>query len=239
MIPAPLAITFDLDDTLWPVLPALERADVAVNEWLQQHYPQVAQRWSVAAMRELRTRVSAERPDLAHDFTSQRQLTLQRAFAACDIATAPIEALWDVYFAARNSVELFPDSLPALQRIGAHWPLASLTNGNADLQLIGIHAHFACHVSARDTGMAKPDPRIFLAAAEQLGVAPTDILHVGDDPAMDVVGAHNAGLRAAWINRRGETWPAALGAAPELDLPNLGALADWLDRQPHRRANRV
>ncbi|MEO7068319.1 MAG: HAD family hydrolase [Rhodanobacter sp.] len=236
-MPAPLAITLDLDDTLWPVLPALERADQAVHEWLQQHYPEVARRWSVVAMRTLRTQVTVDRPDLAHDFTTQRQLTLQRAFTECGIATAPIEALWNVYFAARNSVELFPDSLPALQRIAAQWPLASLTNGNADLQLIGIHTHFSCHICARDTGAAKPDPRIFLAAATQLGVAPADILHVGDDPAMDVAGAHAAGLRAAWINRRGEAWPSALGPAPELDLPNLGALADWLDRQPRRQAS--
>lgn len=235
MIPAPLAITLDLDDTLWPVLPALERADQAVHEWLQQHYPEVARRWPILAMRTLRTQVTADRPDLVHDFTTQRQLTLQRAFTACGIATAPIETLWDIYFTARNSVQLFPDSLPALQRIAAQWPVASLTNGNADLQLIGIHTHFACHVCARDAGMAKPDPRIFLAAAAQLGVAPADILHVGDDPAMDIVGAHAAGLRTAWINRRGETWPSALGAAPELDLPNLAALADWLDQQPRRQ----
>lgn len=239
MIRAPLAITLDLDDTLWPVLPALERADVAVDEWLQRHFPEVARRWPVAAMRALRTEVTCERPDLAHDFTTQRQLTLQRAFAACGIATAPIDTLWDIYFAARNNVELFPDSLPALQRMSAHGPLASLTNGNADLQLIGIHAHFACRVCARDAGMAKPDPRIFLAAAAQLGIAPADILHVGDDPVMDVLGARDAGLRAAWINRRGEAWPTALGAAPELDLPDLGALADWLDQQPRHRASRA
>ena len=46
-----------------------------------------------------------------------------------------------------------------------------------------------------------------------------------------LVGARDAGLRTAWINRRGEPWPAALGAAPELDLPDMGVLADWLDAQ--------
>ena len=226
-----LALTLDLDDTLWPVLPALERADLAVDAWLQQHYPDVARAWPVAAMRELRARVAAERLDLAHDFTAQRQLTLQHAFAACGIATAPVDALWEIYFAARNSVELYPDSLPALERITARWPLASLTNGNADLQRIGIHHHFAHHICARDSGVAKPDPRIFLAAAEQLGVAPAQILHVGDDPTMDVAGARDAGLRTAWINREGQTWPAELGPAPELDLRDMGALADWLEAQ--------
>ncbi len=226
-----LALTLDLDDTLWPVLPALERADQAVDSWLRQHHPDVARAWPIAAMRELRMQVAAERLDLAHDFTTQRQLTLQQAFAACGVDDAPIEALWEIYFAARNSVELYPDSLPALQRITARWPLASLTNGNADLQRIGIHAHFAHHICARDSGVAKPDPRIFLAAAERLGVAPEQILHVGDDPAMDMAGARDAGLRTAWINRDGQAWPAGLGPPPELDLRDMTALADWLEAQ--------
>jgi FMN hydrolase / 5-amino-6-(5-phospho-D-ribitylamino)uracil phosphatase len=231
-VPVPiLALTLDLDDTLWPVLPALQRADQAVDAWLQQHHPDVARAWPIAAMRELREQVAAERLDLAHDFTSQRQLTMQHAFATCGIAAAPIEALWEIYFAARNSVELYPDSLPALQRITARWPLASLTNGNADLRRIGIHTHFAHHICARDSGVAKPDPRIFLAAAERLGVAPDQILHVGDDPEMDVVGARDAGLRTAWINRERQPWPTELGAPPELDLRDMTALADWLDAQ--------
>jgi putative hydrolase of the HAD superfamily len=232
-----LALTLDLDDTLWPVLPALERADQAVNDWLSQHHPEVARAWPVKAMRELRSQVAAERLDLAHDFTTQRQLTIERAFAACGIVEAPVAALWDIYFAQRNSVELYPDALPALLRMGARWPLASLTNGNADLQRIGLQMHFVHHVCARDSGVAKPDRRIFLAAAERLGVAPEQILHVGDDPLMDVAGARDAGMRTAWINRRRETWPEALGAAPELDLADLGELADWLDAR-HPQAGR-
>jgi putative hydrolase of the HAD superfamily len=120
--------------------------------------------------------------------------------------------------------------MPALLRIAQHLPMASLTNGNADLQRIGIHGHFAHRVSARDTGAAKPDARIFHAAAELLGVAPGSILHVGDDPLMDMVGARDAGLRTAWMNRNGEAWPAEFGTPPELDLRDMAELADWLER---------
>lgn len=223
------ALTLDLDDTLWPVLPALERADQAVDAWLQQHHPEVARVWPITAMRELRARVAAERLDLAHDFTTQRQLTLQRVFDASGIVEAPIDTLWEIYFAARNQVELYPDSLAALERIAAHWPLASLTNGNADLARVGIERHFVHHVCARDHGAAKPDPGIFLAAAQLLGVAADEVLHVGDDPAMDVRGAREAGLHSAWINRERRPWPADMGPPPELDLPDLTALADWLE----------
>ncbi|MCX7515188.1 HAD family hydrolase [Frateuria hangzhouensis] len=225
-----LALTLDLDDTLWPVLPALECADREVDAYLRTHHPEVATRWPIAAMRQLRAQVAAERLDLAHDFTTQRHLTMQRAFAACGLDEAPIEALWEVYYAARNRVELFADALPALTRITARWPVASLTNGNADLERIGIHTHFHCHVCARDTGVGKPHVRIFQAAAQRLGVAPEHILHVGDDPELDVCGARDAGLRTAWINRERKVWPPGLGAPPDLDLPDMGALVDWLER---------
>ena len=227
-----LALTLDLDDTLWPVLPALERTDHAVDAWLQQHHPDVARAWPVTAMRELRMKVATERPDLAHDFSTQRQLTLEQAFASCGTASAPVDALWEIYFAARNSVELYSDSLPALQRLSAHWPIVSLTNGNADLERVGIHMHFHHHISARDTGVAKPDPGIFLAAAEHLGVPPENILHIGDDAELDVVGARDVGMRTAWINRQRAAWPAGLGRAPDLDLPDMAALVEWIERQP-------
>ncbi|MBE1159113.1 HAD family hydrolase [Dyella acidiphila] len=226
-----LAITIDLDDTLWPIMPALERADRDLDNYLRQHYPHVARTWPIAAMRELRARVAAERLDLAHDFTAQRYLTLQMAFDACGIAEAPLDTLWEIYATARNSVEFYPDALPALDRLRVLQPVASLTNGNADLERMGLHLHFAHHIAARDIGSAKPDPRIFLAAAERLGVAPENILHVGDDPELDVVGARDAGMRTAWINRAGHRWPGALGVAPDLDLPDLAALVAWFEQQ--------
>lgn len=225
-----LAVTIDLDDTLWPVMPALERADRDLNDYLLRHYPEVARTWPIPALRALRAQVALERIDLAHDFTAQRYLTMQRAFDACGISEAPLDALFEVFAAARNSVELYPDALPALERLRALGPVASLTNGNADLERIGLHLHFAHRISARDVGAAKPDARIFLAAAEKLGIAPENILHVGDDPELDVAGARNAGMRTAWINRAGHPWPGALGAAPDLDLRDLAGLVEWLER---------
>jgi len=227
-----LAVTIDLDDTLWPVLPALERADRDLDDYLRLHYPEVARTWPIPQLRALRAQVAAERIDLAHDFTAQRYITLQRAFDACGVSEAPLDALWEVFAAARNSVELYPDALPALERLRGTWPVASLTNGNADLERIGLHLHFAHRICARDVGVAKPDARIFLAAAERLGIAPENILHVGDDPELDVVGARDAGLRTAWINRAGHPWPGALGAAPDLDVRDLAGLVEWLEKLP-------
>ena len=109
--------------------------------------------------------------------------------------------------------------------------MAALSNGNDDLALIGIDAHFAFSLSARDYGAAKPDPGIFHEAARRLGVAPRDVLHVGDDVHADVVGAHRAGMMTAWINREGAPWPPSAWQppiAPTLIVRDLAELAERL-----------
>jgi HAD superfamily hydrolase (TIGR01549 family) len=225
---APRAITLDLDDTLWPVWPAIELAEAALQQWLEERCPVVGQRYPLAGMRRLRDEIATERPDLAHDYSAQRLLSLQRALAACGEREALAEEGFEVFFAARNRVELFEDAEASLLRMAAHVPLVALTNGNADLARIGLDHHFAFCVCARDFGRAKPDPGIFLSACERLGLAPAEVLHVGDHPDHDIIGAHRAGMRTAWLNRGALEWPHA--DLPEIAVRDLHQLADWLDR---------
>jgi len=221
-----LAISLDLDDTLWPVDPAIRNAELRLDEWLRAEHPHVAAAWPIPAMRELRDAMSLERPDLAHDFTAQRLLTLERAFAACGIGTEHVDTAFEVYYAARNAVDCYPDALPALAALSAHVPLISISNGNADLERIGLKHHFRHCISAREIGHAKPHAEIFRVACARLGVAAEHVLHVGDDPLLDVAGARDAGLRTAWLNRGGGAW--SHGAAPDVTIKDLNELAAWV-----------
>jgi putative hydrolase of the HAD superfamily len=227
------AITLDLDDTVWPITPVILRAERILADWLVAHAPRTASRWPLERMRELRHAVEQAHPHLAHDFTRQRMIALERMLdeAGDDVALA--QPAFDAFFAARCEVEHYEDSLEALDRLAARVPLAALTNGNADLERIGLMHVFRFQLGAREHGRAKPDASIFHAACERLGVAPAEVLHVGDDVEMDVLGAHRAGLRACWINRAGEdgasrSWPHA-DLRPDLEVSSLAALADWLD----------
>jgi len=146
---------------------------------------------------------------------------------------AHVDPAFEAFFAARNNVECYPDAIGALERIAARLPVAAITNGNADLARIGLHHHFAFQLGAAQHGAPKPEPGIFLAACERLGEAPGDVLHVGDDIELDVLGAHRAGLRTCWIHRDDLHGPQPLWphvhARPDLAFPTLDALADWLD----------
>lgn len=228
MTVSPKALSLDLDDTLWPIWPVIERAEAALDDFLRERCPRTADKYPIALMRELRERIAADHPQFAHDFTRQRKLSLAHAMRSSGDDESHVEAAFSAFYSARNRIEFYPDALAALDRLAARWPIAALTNGNADLNRIGIADRFTVFVAARDTGHAKPDAPIFHATCDRLGLAPHEVLHVGDDPLLDVAGAAWAGLRTCWINRRDESWPDGL-PAPDLQFTTLGALADWLD----------
>jgi putative hydrolase of the HAD superfamily len=54
--------------------------------------------------------------------------------------------------------------------------------------------------------VGKPDPRIFKAAALAAGVLPEEVLHIGDDAALDVLGALACGMQTVWVNREDHVW---------------------------------
>jgi len=222
------AITLDLDDTLWPIAPVIVKAETALGQWLREHAPRTAAHWPMAAMRALRDEVAEQHPHLSHDFTRQRMITLERMLEAAGDDVALAQPAFDAFFAARCDVEHYDDTLAALDRLAARVPLAALSNGNADLHRIGLMHVFRFQLGAREHGAAKPAASIFHAACRQLDCDPAGVLHVGDDIEMDVLGAHHAGLRTCWINREDRRWPHP-SPRPDLELPTLAALADWLD----------
>ncbi len=229
------AITLDLDDTLWPFAPIGARIDRVLHEWMQVHSPVTAAHFDLAGMRELRERSFAENPHLHHDLSALRRITLQQAFELSGGDLALVEPAYEVFYAARNQVECYPDALDALARIAARVPVAAVSNGNADLARIGLDHHFAFQLGSREHGAAKPEASIFHAACARLGVIPAEVLHVGDHVDMDVLGALDAGLRACWINRTEAIWPHA-HKTPDLEFDTLAGLADWLDAQATRAA---
>jgi 2-haloalkanoic acid dehalogenase type II len=226
-LPAPRALTLDLDDTLWPITPAIERAEAALHAFLLERCPRTADKYPIAAMRALRDRIARLHPEHAHDFTRQRRLSLAHALRESGEDLVHVDAAFEAFHHERNRIEFYPDALEALVRLAAHVPVLALTNGNADLARIGIAGHFTGCVSARESGHAKPDGPIFQAACARLDLSPREVLHVGDDPVLDVDGARRAGLRTCWINRRGEAWPRHL-VKPDLAFATLAELADWL-----------
>ena len=221
------AVAFDLDNTLWDVGPVIVRAEECLQEWLRAHCPRIAERVSLEEMRAARARLARSEPHNAHDFTYLRITALAAHARECGYADEVAERAFAVFFAARNELQPYADVQPALERLRTRYTLASLSNGNADLELIGLARLFSVSLNARQIGAAKPHPRCFQHLARDLNLEPRNILYVGDDPFLDVAAARAAGLRTAWINRSQAAWPHDLEAA-DLDVADCAQLADLL-----------
>lgn len=221
------AISLDLDDTLWPIWPAIERAEKTLENWLGQHAPATAVLLAKPDIKlAIRREVVSAQPELAHNLSAIRLEMIRVALTRCGDNVALAAPAFEMFYAERNCVSLYSDALLALEFLAARFPVIAVSNGNADIEKIGIHRYFRASISAQQLGVAKPDPRIFHAAAGLVAVCPTTVLHVGDDPEMDVLGALASGMQAVWLNRTAASW--AYPQAPHAVVTNLTELCDLL-----------
>lgn len=226
------AITFDLDDTLWDIWPVVERAEQLLHDWLTARYPRIPERFTPLELRDLSGEIASVQPEIAHDRTLLRKEALWLAARRAGYADFDVEGAFAVYFIARNAVEPFAEVRPTLERLARRYTLASLSNGNADVELIGLDDVFSFSLNAIAVGAAKPEPLMFEEACRRLRVRPDQIVHVGDDPEHDVQGGQNAGFHTVWVNRAGRDWPGGPRADAEIgNLVELEAvLATWEQR---------
>jgi len=216
-------ITLDLDDTLWDLHPVIRRAEQRLYEWLGERYPRITEMFEPLDIREVRSRVVGEHVDRKHDLTFLRRMVLTEIAGAAGYGDFEVDEAFAVFDAIRNDVEVFPEVRPALTALRERFTLIAVTNGNADLETIGISDLFDGHVNAAMAGAAKPDRSIFDVAVKAGGASAAETLHVGDHPLYDVHGAKQAGLRTAWVNRDGSVWPAEY-ELPDAEVAHVGEL---------------
>lgn len=223
------AITLDLDDTLWPIWPTIERAEKALDDWLGVNAPMTAALFSnPGARHEVRAQVVRSRPELQQNLSAIRREAIRLALYRSGEDPLLAEAAFQVFYEERNRVNLFEDAFLALEFLSSRYPLVAVSNGNADIRRIGIGHFFKASISAQEFGIGKPDPRIFHAAAGAVDVLPENILHVGDDAALDVLGALNCGMQTVWLNRSDQAW--AHGVLPHETVTSLTELCDLFPR---------
>jgi HAD superfamily hydrolase (TIGR01509 family) len=90
------------------------------------------------------------------------------------------------------------ESLARFRSAGLRLGVVSNSDGRVleALEVAGLREYFDVVIDSALVGLEKPDPRIFRAALDALGVEPEAALYVGDRYEVDVLGAEAAGIRA-------------------------------------------
>lgn len=224
------AISFDLDDTLYDNGPAIERAEQWMLEHLRSEYLATAMldkpRWL-----DLKRTMLIAHPELRQDVSLARQRTIHEAMLqggmAAAIASREAEQVFAGFLVERSKIEVSDATHDLLARLAERYPLVVITNGNLDLAQAGLNDYFTLVYKAGAGARMKPAPDMFVQAQAALKLVPDRILHVGDHPVTDVLGARLHGFRAAWLNDRQRSW-RQLPLLPDVELNGLGELADLL-----------
>jgi len=196
-------ITFDLDDTLWDVRPALIKAEQAQNDWLLQHYPRLAPLLVPETLLQRKQTLAKTQPALRHNISLFRQTLLKQLMLELGLgdeeATQSAMAAFEAFLSKRNEVAIFESAPTVLALLAERYTLAALTNGNADVFQTPLGHYFSFALRAEDVGAAKPEPHMFHRALEKAGVTPGACLHVGDNHDHDIEGAARAGVASVWL----------------------------------------
>jgi putative hydrolase of the HAD superfamily len=166
----------------------------------------------------LREKVAASTGHDADRFTALWQETyrlretgpLDRAFRALGVPDAEIEAHIEARYALTRRALVPRDgvlsTLAELHRRGFRLGLVSACTEEVpavwpDTPFAGL---FDAEVFSAVCGHMKPDPEIFLLAAEGLGVEPADCLYVGDGANDELAGAERVGMRSVLVGHPGK-----------------------------------
>lgn len=127
----------------------------------------------------------------------------------------------------------WPDTVPALKKLGTRYGLAIISNIDDDLFATtrpNLHSDFQSVTTAQQARCYKPSLEIFRMALDKVGVPISGVLHVGQSVYHDVLPAQSLGLATVWVNRPSRR--LGVGAVrkaegqPDLEVPDMATLAN-------------
>ncbi|MZQ86283.1 HAD-IA family hydrolase [Paenibacillus sp. 5J-6] len=144
------------------------------------------------------------------NFRTQREIelrSLEDTIAFYNSSENPRE-LSEILFDHWQAPELFEDTNVFLSSISTPKIILSNIDRN-DIQSAINHngLSFERVISSEDVKSYKPRPEMFQQALASYNLSPLEVLHVGDSLSSDVIGAQNAGIKVAWINRKHKALP--------------------------------
>jgi len=139
-----------------------------------------------------------------------------------------LKKLLEIYYLEVYSErKLYPEVisvLNSLKNIGVRMGVVSNTTNprfmkENEMKAAGLEPFFDFAIYSSDTPYRKPHPSIFQLAIESLKLKPEEILFVGDNIRLDIVGAQNVGMKSAWMNR--ERKINSIDGEPDYELHSL------------------
>jgi len=199
-------ISFDLDDTLYFNEEVIKKAERHQFDTVCSLVP-AAKEHGIEFWLRLKWQIAKQQPELRHDVTEWRKAVIKSGLSHFGLTGAELSAginlVYNEFYAARSNFEVPQQSFGVLSKLSKKYPLVAVTNGNADIERLGLSQYFVGYYRAGENNTrSKPHPDLLELAAKQLDVPLQHILHIGDNPETDVKAAINAGCQSLWFNTK-------------------------------------
>jgi putative hydrolase of the HAD superfamily len=161
--------------------------------------------WEESSVSSIRQRSLEERAALFVRY-EQKVLAESGVRVPTDSANFPklIKNLDELY--KQLKFVLYDDVLPAVKSLKQkNLVLALVTNMDADMKAIcrelGLAEYLDLIITSSEVGASKPQPKIFLTALQMAGLNAAEVIHLGDQPDIDIAGARGAGIQPVLLDR--------------------------------------
>ncbi len=152
-------------------------------------------------------------------------ISLREALTDIRVDPAPFVQELEEYW---SNPPIYADALEFLRTVDV--PICCVSNADTTPLKSAIRRHglrFDSVVTSQDVCAYKPDPKIFHAALEQMGVRPHQAIHVGDSLHSDVSGASQVGIATVWVERTSRIHDIG-SCKPERTISTLAGLESML-----------
>ncbi|WP_119821930.1 HAD family hydrolase [Halalkaliarchaeum desulfuricum] len=178
-----MAVTFDLFGTLVSTTRPEDPAG-AVAEELRAREVSVPDNWcELYATPHVEIEPGMELPLPDHVRAALEEVGAE--YGGEDVVTAAVRAAFDRRAELRDGATEAIDAANEYGRVGVLSNCSVPGLVERTLERVELGDRFDAVLASVDVGYRKPDPRAFEAAADRLGVDPTALVHVGDDPETD------------------------------------------------------
>lgn len=189
-------ISFDLDGTLinW---------DFANSLWFEGISKRYAERWGVSQEKELK--------EITHRYDGVGMERLEWYDIGYWWKEFGLGGSWkDLVEQCKSNVKTYPDVHDVLGELHKRFKLMVITNGRRDLAEVeieqsGLGKYFDWFFSATsDFKILKKTGAFYSDILKAIGMAPEDVVHVGDNWVFDYLAPREIGIRAFFLDRDGK-----------------------------------
>ncbi len=219
------AITFDLDDTLYDNSGVIDRAETWFKSFLRNNHD-LSKGNIYGSYDKFKSQLIAQYPTIEADVTRCRREALFAMFKSIgndnELASYNADCAIKAFVAVRSSLQVPTSCFSVLRSLARRYYVGAITNGNVDVERIGLSSFFSFVIRANEQLKAKPSPVIFKTAAAFWNLPIENILHVGDDVYTDVYGSKRAGMKSCLLKTK--RIQDNFNVKPDVEVNNLEEL---------------